>query len=343
MGCSSRYSRGDDLVGEGAHVRTAEFGLGLSLELGIGQFDRDDGRHSLANVIAREVAVPLLQELVVAGIVIDGLGEGRAEALEVHAALLGVDVVRKAHDHLGIPAVPLHRYFHLTLVAFGRGGIRGPLDVDGLGTTGENRLALVEEPDEVDDATRIAELIHTWDELALVSQDYLDALVEEGRLLQMVMEGVVVVSHGLEDLVIRPEGDGRTRYVGAAGTNLVHLLGHLAARQLDLVDHAITLDLGDEALREGIDDGDADTVQAARHLVGVIVELAARMEYCEDHLKGGLPLDGMHGGGDATPVVDHSDRVVGMDGNLNLVAETSHGLINRVVDDLPHQMVEASL
>src|SRR5262249_37196694 len=45
--------------------------------------------------------------------------------------------------------------------------------------------------------------------------------------------------------------------------------------------------------------------------------------------------------GDPAPVVEHGDGVVGVDGDLDLGAETGEGFVYRVVDDLEHQGVKA--
>ena len=46
---------------------------------------------------------------------------------------------------------------------------------------------------------------------------------------------------------------------------------------------------------------------------------------------------------DARAVVDDGDRVVGVDGDVDLVAAARHGLVDRVVDDLEDQVVQAAL
>ena len=108
------------------------------------------------------------------------------------------------------------------------------------------------------------------------------------------------------------------------------------------MDLAVALDLGDELLGEGVHDRDAHAVQAAGDLVGVVVELAARVQDREDDLERRhalllrVLLDG-----DAAAVVLDRDGVVRMDGHLDLGAVARHGLVDRVVDDLPHEMVQA--
>ena len=173
--------------------------------------------------------------------------------------------------------------------------------------------------------------------LALVGQDDLEVLVEKCRLLQAVMKDIVVVDRGLEDLLVRPEGDGGARRRGVA--DLLHLLRGLAAGELHLEDLAVAADLNVHLLGERVDDGDADAVQAAGDLIGRVVELAAGVQDRHDDLEGRNLLDRMLVDWDAAAVVDDRDGVVRMDGDPDLGAEPGHRLVDRVVDDLPHQVV----
>ena len=89
---------------------------------------------------------------------------------------------------------------------------------------------------------------------------------------------------------------------------------------------------------ECIDDGDADTVEAARYLVAVAAELAARMKH------GQHDLDGRHAAlvhidGDTAPVVGDGDAVVLMNDNLDIIAVARKRLIDGVVDDLIDKMM----
>src|SRR5690606_12522160 len=95
-----------------------------------------------------------------------------------------------------------------------------------------------------------------------------------------------------------------------------------------------------EALGERVDDGRADAVQAAGDLVAAATELAAGMQDREHDLSGAaaelvvlLDVDR-----DAAAVVAHGDRVVGMDEDLDRVAVAGERLVDRVVDDLPHEV-----
>ena len=84
---------------------------------------------------------------------------------------------------------------------------------------------------------------------------------------------------------------------------------------------------------------DTDAVQAARHLVAVVVELAAGVQHRE-HDFGGRPAALVHVDGNAAAVVDDGDGVVDVDRDVDLGAETRQRFVDRVVDDLVHEMME---
>ena len=98
-----------------------------------------------------------------------------------------------------------------------------------------------------------------------------------------------------------------------------------------------------EPLGERVDDGDADAVQAAGHLVAAaLAELAARVQDRQHDLGGRALLLLHHVDGDAAAVVDHGDAVVGMDDDLDLVGLAGERLVHRVVHHLVDQVMEAA-
>jgi hypothetical protein len=119
------------------------------------------GAEALADIVTREVGVLLLQEVVAPRIVVHDLGKSGAEALDVHAALFGVDVIGEAHDILRIAGIPLHGNLDLALLLERGVGVGLALDVDRLGAARQDLLLIVQELDEVDDAALVAELIRT--------------------------------------------------------------------------------------------------------------------------------------------------------------------------------------
>ena len=85
----------------------------------------------------------------------------------------------------------------------------------------------------------------------------------------------------------------------------------VAVREFDQVLLAVAPDAQLQPGRQRVDDGDADAVQAARHLVGVLVEFSARMQLGHDDFGGGHAFFRVDVGGDAAAVVGDGDGAVG--------------------------------
>ena len=85
----------------------------------------------------------------------------------------------------------------------------------------------------------------------------------------------------------------------------------------------------------------ADAVQAARDFVGVLIEFSAGMELGHDDLGGRHPFALMDVGRDATAVVAHGAGAVRIEGDDHLRGIAGQRLVDGVVDDLVHHVVEA--
>ena len=68
-------------------------------------------------------------------------------------------------------------------------------------------------------------------------------------------------------------------------------------------------------------------MQTTRHLVAVVVEFAAGVQDGQHHFGRGLAA-GVAIDRNATAVVDHRDRVVDVDLNVDLVAESRQRLVD---------------
>ena len=84
-------------------------------------------------------------------------------------------------------------------------------------------------------------------------------------------------------------------------------------------------------------------MQATGDLVAAAAELAAGVQLGEHELDGADALGRVHVGGDAAPVVLDADRAVLHERDVDGVGVPGEGLVDRVVDDLPHEVVQAAL
>ena len=196
----------DGRLHEALDRRVAELGLGLALELRVLDLHGDDRGEPLAHVLALEVGVLLLELALLARVGVDRPGQGGAEAREVRAALVRVDVVGEREQVLLVGGVPLEGDLHLADVA--------PVGhVDDLLVQGVARALGVEVLDEVDDAAVVleADLVAL---AALVAEVDPQAAREERHLAEALLEDGALVVDRLEDLEVRQEGDLGAGLVG---------------------------------------------------------------------------------------------------------------------------------
>ena len=315
-----------------ADLGVTQLGLGLSLELRLPQLDRNDAGQSLADVLTGEVLVLLLEEPALSAEVVDRPGERLAHALLVGTAFVGVDVVGERQDRFRVSRGPLHRQVEFAIVP-------GLLERDDVGV---ERLALgVEVLHEVDDASGVPERVGRFGIGPLVDQMDLQAFVEERHLAKSGGDDLVVeFGRLLEDLF---RGEKGHRRAGALGRlpllerrgGLSHLEG-LRPRE-SITDHRHV-----EPAGECIDDRDPDAVQATRHRVCPRVELAAGVQGGEHRGDRGELGLGNPVYGDAAAVVLHRHRAVAVDLYVHPGAMPRHRLVDRVVDHLPHEVVQSA-
>ena len=105
-------------------------------------------------------------------------------------------------------------------------------------------------------------------------------------------------------------------------------------------DLAVALDLQLEIRRDRVDGAHADAMQTGGHLVAAIVEFAASVQHRHHHLGGAHPL-GVLIDRDAAAVVRHRHGLVRMKGDVDVRAMAREVLVDRVIDRLPHQVVQA--
>ena len=118
--------------------------------------------------------------------------------------------------------------------------------------------------------------------------------------------------------------------------------GFAAVLELEDVVVAVAVDLQEQPGGQGVDHRDPHAVEPARDLVAApLTEFRPGMEHGEDHLGRRLALLFLHrAGGDTPAVVGHPDTAVGQQRDVDLGAVAGHGLVHRVVDDLPDQVVQ---
>ena len=269
-----------------------------------------------------------------ARVIVEDAGQGRAEAGQMAAAVDGVDGVGEAKCRLGEAVVVLERGFDGRAV-----GLLVDVDRPRL----EDDALAVEVADEALNAA--FEVERELAVVALVEDADPDAFNQVGALAQSLRERHEIVVELSEDLGIGQEGDSRA--IDGGGHHPSRLPRGATARLRFLADVAqgdaafVLLDVGLAAaahfgphlLRQGVDDGRADAVEAAGDLVDLSAELAAGVQEGHDRLQGGFAGLLVDVDRDAAAVIPDGDVAVGVEDDFDVVAEAGHAFVDGVVGD----------
>ncbi len=319
----------DDVFDHRAHFRGHQLVLGLRREFRVRHLHRKHGGEALAAIVAGQRDLFLLR--VGLGIAVDLARQRAAEAGEMGAAVALRDVVGEAQHVLVVAVVPPQRRLDADAVQLGAHHDR----------RGHDRLLVaVEIFDELLDAAVIMHLLALLDRVAHVGQHDVDAGIEEGELAQAVLQRREIIFDVLEGL-----GGGEERHLGAALA--IGLADHLQRRdrvamgEFDEMLLAVAPDPQLQLARQRVDDGDADAVQAARNLVGVLVELSAGMELGHDDLGRRNAFALVDVDRNAAAVVAHGDGIVGVEHDLDRGGVAGERLVDRVVDDFVDHVMQA--
>ena len=301
-------------------VCPSNWGWGIFTDITAGQ--------PFPQILAGDGHLDVLQQVVGVGVGVHGAGEGRLETDQVGPAFMGVDVVGEGEDLFIVAVVVLHGYFRLHSPFL-------PFEVDRFGVDGG--LVLVEILHEGDDSAFVEELM---DLLGPFVGD-LDPHpgVQEGHLPQPLGKDIVGKFGGLEDLAVGKEGDLRTTFFGFAN-HCQRTVRHTAVVRL-AENSAVTAYFQLQPLGQGVNHRDTDAMEAARHLVGGIVEFAAGVQDGEHHFGSRYSFSRMDVGRDTTTVVHYRNRAVQIDADSDVVTVTCQRFIDGVIHNFVDKVMKS--
>ena len=209
---------------------------------------------------------------------------------------------------------------------------------------GERRLEEVLEAGREMEHLALGHALSAGEQLRIALPADLDPAVEIGLAARHAVHQRGAEAQPLaEDLRIGAEADHGAAAVGGAADQL-ELARRLAADEALAPELAVARDLDDQLLGERVDDRHPDPMQAARGLVDLGAELAARVQRGHDHLERravgelGVRIDR-----DAAAIVAHRDRAVGLEPDLDPVGVAGDRLVHGVVEQLGDQVVQRAL
>ena len=320
---------GNHFLDQRTHFGRNQLVLGLGRELGVRKLDRKNRGQSFPHVVPGGLGLGLLCGFARLDVMVERPGHCRAQRSQMGSAVALGNVVGEAEHGFLIRIVPLHGDLDGDAFLFGRG-------MEDFGM--EDVLVSVDVFDEAPDSAGEGEILFL--SAPEVGHLDLDAVVQEGKLPEPLGQDVVMVFDVAEHFPARQEMDFSAVPVALPG----HLerLDRLALAEFHLVDMPVAPDRQLEPFGERVDHGNPDSVQPARDLVGVAVELAPRVQHGHDDFRRGAPFLLVDVHGNAASVVADADRIVGMDDHVDVVAVAGERLVDGVVGHLEHHVVQAA-
>ena len=173
---------------------------------------------------------------------------------------------------------------------------------------------------------------------AFVVYGYLKAAIKKGQLSQPGRESIEVVFGFLKDCAIRFEGDRGSGML--RGSPYLNVRSHSALFIPLPVNPPVPSNLHLQPFGEGIDNGDAHAVQAARYAIGFVIELAPSVQHSHDDLQGRPVELRMVIYRDAAAIIFDGDASVHVDDHIDLFAIASQGLVHAVINYLVDQVMQ---
>ena len=333
------------------HFRVTEFGLRLTLELRLSHLDGDNSRQTFTEIVRIDSRVAvfvfqlgLLQHLALLRIFLHHARQRGTETGHMRTSLDGIDIVDiRVHILIEIGVVDhRHLYRRAVLVSIEMDHLRDQRCTRTVDITHELAQTLLRV--ELLFLAVTLRIDHT-----LVLEHDLDTGVQESQLAHTVRQNLPMVNGLREDRIVRPELHECTRLALLPVTRCLLLCNRMNRSQrlallvILTMNSACTINLHMHLLRQCIHAAHTHTVQTAGYLIAVLVELTAGVQHGHHHLQRRLMLLRMHIHRYTTAVILYGNRVVLIDMNGYLVAETGQRLVYRVIDHLIHQMMQTFL
>jgi len=316
--------------------------LGLALELRVADEQRDQHAGASHDVLGGDLAGLLVAHQVAIGA--QTLGEGVAQALLVGAALgRGHGVTVGVEEAVLVVVRPRHRPFHLPHVV-------GQRRRSGEEAARQQRTLLQHGGEEIAEAVGEVQRVLGGNVVAVVDEQRvaLPANLHAAEQIGLGTGHAVQRARLQAGAVAEDFRVGMEQHGGAAPVLHRAHLGDRAQRRATAeflaIQLALARHLDHQAVGQGIHHRDADAMQAARHLVGVAAELAARVQGGKDDFQRALVRElRVRINRDAAAVIPDGGATGGVQFQLDPAGVAGHRLVHGIVQHLGHQMVKRAV
>ena len=260
-------------------------------------------------------------------------------------AVDGGHIVGEGNDVLVVGIVILHRHLggDIPLLRF---------HIDHVGVDSVASLGGVHMLHEGTDTALVAQIVHTGHHIAvfvfheltgtLIPHGDADTGVEECLLTHTLQQIIVIKFDGFtENLTVRLEADVQT-VLAHRVTLASKRTGDLSPLHTESVGLALVAVTHLHPFGEGVYNGGTYAVQTAGDLISAAAELTAGVEDHKYDLQSGAVLLRIEAGGNAAAVILYGHASVLVDGQSDGVTPSGHSLVDGVIHDFVHQVVQTA-
>ena len=318
------------------HLGTDQLVLGLRGEFRVRHLHRQHRRHAFAHVVADQSEAVLFAHAL--GVFAHHPRHRLAETGQMRAAVALRDVVGEAQHVLVERVVPGQRELHPDIRHVdARGAFLG-------GHADRRRkdrgLGAIQPFNKGHQAAFIERLAFHRRRVAFITQHNAQPGIEEREFPQAPFQHRVIELHLGEGAGGRLEGHFRAARRVRRPDHHQRCFG-VAVAEADEMLQPVAPDTHIHPFRQRVHHRRTHAVQATGHLVGILVELAARMQPGQHHLGGRNPFLRMNIGRNATPVIAHRHAAIAVQAQRHMAGEPGLRLVHRIVDDLERHVVQA--
>ena len=249
-----------------SHLRVTQLGFGLALKLRLTNLQADNTGQALTNILTTEISLIILDNIILAGIIVPGSGQGNFKACQMSTALLSVNIINKAINIFLIAVIVLKGNLHHNIIL-------GAIKINRLWI--QNFLLLVEMLDKRTNTSIVMESFIFA--AALIMKMDSNLLVQESQLPETMLQGIKAIFSNSKNFLIRQEVYTSTSFLCIA--NNLHRRSGYAPFKGNGMNLAVTLYLYIHIFTKGIYNRDTYTMQTTRNLVAITAKFTAGMKH----------------------------------------------------------------
>ena len=318
----------NDLLDQGTDICIAQFCLGLTFKLCIGQLNGNNCSDTFPAIFTGNLVVTF-NNAVFHTVSIENAGQSGFEAGLMHTAFGGINFVGKTQNGFIIAIVVLQGNF--------RTGISlHAAHIDDI--TMDCRFITVAPGDKLPDTTFIAHGILDNFVLPFIGNADSQTGCQKSLFPHTGMQNLVIINSVIKHLGIRLEGNFRTGFIGLANNR--HFLGDMSPGKFHLIDVTFFMHPYPEPLGQSVDDGSTDTMQAAGNLISATAEFTTGMQHSKYNFQCRLTCLRLDVYGDTTTIIGNGNRVTGIDGHSNIFTVSGQSFVNGIIHNFIDQVVQ---